>query len=170
MAALMAIGDDHHLAGARTRARACPSASSSAKQRVVSWLATRAHWPRWMRATGAWFIGAIAGPIVDFFGRYGLGLGLLIFAFISTYRLTDYVMGTMTNPFYIDMGFTLKRDRRASSKFFGWPATLVGAVVGGAHRREARTHQGRCCSAACLIIISNVFYADLRRLRLPRAA
>ena len=53
----------------------------------------------WARALLApWFIGAVGrGPIIDFFSRYGLGLGVLIFAFISAYRLTDYAMGTMTN-------------------------------------------------------------------------
>ena len=75
-------------------------------------------------------MGAAVGPIVDFFGRYGLSLGSLIFAFISTYRLTDYVMGTMTNTFYIDMGFSLT-EIGVVAKFFGWPSTLVGAVLGG---------------------------------------
>ncbi len=74
--------------------------------------------------------GAVVGPLLDFFTRYGVGLALLIFAFISTYRLTDYVMGTMTNTFYIDMGFTLT-EVGVVAKFFGWPSTLVGAVVGG---------------------------------------
>src|SRR4051794_24492686 len=83
--------------------------SERREHRITEWLAARAHWPRWMQSAGAWFMGAVAGPIVDFFGRYGLGLGLLIFAFISTYRLTDYVSGTMANTFYIDMGFKLEQ-------------------------------------------------------------
>jgi len=127
------------------------------EERVVEWLAARAHWPRWMRATGAWFVEAIAGPVIDFFGRYGLALGLLIFAFISTYRLTDYVMGVMTNPFYIDMGFTLK-EVGVVAKFFGWPSTLVGAVIGGIIVAKVGRIKGLLLGSV-LVILSNVFYA-----------
>jgi PAT family beta-lactamase induction signal transducer AmpG len=125
--------------------------------RVVHWLAARAHWPKWLRAAGAWFIGAAAGPVMDFFGRYGLGLGLLIFAFISTYRLTDYVMGTMTNPFYIDMGFSVT-EVGVVAKFFGWPSTLVGAVVGGVLVAKVGRIKGLLLGSV-LVIVSNVFYA-----------
>jgi PAT family beta-lactamase induction signal transducer AmpG len=125
--------------------------------RVVDWLAARAHWPKWLRAAGAWFIGAAAGPVMDFFGRYGLGLGLLIFAFISTYRLTDYVMGTMTNPFYIDMGFSVT-EVGVVAKFFGWPSTLVGAVVGGVLVAKVGRIKGLLLGSV-LVIVSNVFYA-----------
>jgi PAT family beta-lactamase induction signal transducer AmpG len=137
-----------------------PTISETALQReerVIEWLSTRAHWPRWMRATGAWFMGAIAGPVIDFFGRYGLKLGLLIFAFISTYRLTDYVMGTMTNTFYIDMGFTLK-EVGVVAKFFGWPSTLVGAVVGGIIVAKVGRIRGLLLGSL-LVIASNIFYA-----------
>jgi PAT family beta-lactamase induction signal transducer AmpG len=128
------------------------------EQRVVDWLAARAHWPPWMQKAGAWFIGAVLGPILDFFGRYGLGLALTIFAFISTYRLTDYVMGTMTNTFYIDMGFTLT-EVGVVAKFFGWPSTLVGAVLGGILVAKIGTLRGLFLGSV-LIIISNIFYAS----------
>jgi PAT family beta-lactamase induction signal transducer AmpG len=128
------------------------------EQRVVDWLAARAHWPPWMQQAGAWFIGAVLGPILDFFGRYGLGLALTIFAFISTYRLTDYVMGTMTNTFYIDMGFTLT-EVGVVAKFFGWPSTLVGAVLGGILVAKIGTLRGLFLGSV-LIIISNIFYAS----------
>jgi PAT family beta-lactamase induction signal transducer AmpG len=132
-------------------------AADRREQRVTDWLARRAHWPRWMQAAGAWFVGAVAGPVVDFFGRYGLGLGLLIFAFISTYRLTDYVGGTMANTFYIDMGFTLE-EVGVIAKFFGWPSTLVGAVVGGVLVARLGRIRGLLLGSA-LVILSNLFYA-----------
>jgi PAT family beta-lactamase induction signal transducer AmpG len=125
--------------------------------RVSDWLAHRAHWPQWSQDAGAWFYGAVGAPLVDFFKRYGLGLGLVIFAFISTYRLTDYVMGTMTNTFYIDMGFTLT-EVGVIAKFFGWPSTLVGAVLGGVIVAKIGTIRGLFLGSI-LIIISNVFYA-----------
>ncbi len=136
---------------------AAGESSAAREQRVVEWLRLRAHWPKWMQVTGAWFTGAVAGPVLDFFGRYGLGLGLLIFAFISTYRLTDYVMGTMTNTFYIDMGFSLQ-EVGVIAKFFGWPSTLVGAVLGGVIVAKVGRLKGLLLGSV-LIIISNVFYA-----------
>jgi MFS transporter, PAT family, beta-lactamase induction signal transducer AmpG len=132
-------------------------ATEEREQRVVNWLARRAHWPQWAQRSGAWFMGAAVGPIVDFFGRYGLTLGLMIFAFISTYRLTDYVMGTMTNTFYIDMGFSLT-EIGVVAKFFGWPSTLVGAVLGGVIVAKIGRIRGLLLGSV-LIIISNIFYA-----------
>jgi PAT family beta-lactamase induction signal transducer AmpG len=137
--------------------RAITQASEEREHRVTDWLAKRAHWPAWMQRFGAWFMGAAIGPIIDFFGRYGLGLGLLIFAFISTYRLTDYVMGTMTNTFYIDMGFSVT-EVGVVAKFFGWPSTLVGAVVGGVIVAKIGTIRGLLLGSV-LVIISNIFYA-----------
>jgi PAT family beta-lactamase induction signal transducer AmpG len=156
MASLVSIGVITTLL-IREPVRAISESVQQREERVVAWLASRAHWPRWMRATGAWFMGAIAGPVVDFFGRYGLGLGLLIFAFISTYRLTDYVMGVMTNPFYIDMGFTVT-EVGVIAKFFGWPSTLVGAVVGGIIVAKVGRIRGLLLGSV-LVILSNIFYA-----------
>ncbi|HKQ82760.1 MAG TPA: MFS transporter [Steroidobacteraceae bacterium] len=104
--------------------------SAEAEHRVTAWVAERAHWPDWLRNAGAWFMAAIVGPIADFFTRYGLRLGLLIFAFIGSYRLTDYAMGVMANPFYLDHGYTLKQVA-AVVKGFGLIASMVGVVIGG---------------------------------------
>src|SRR6185503_4208112 len=106
------------------------SDSEAREQRVIDWIAARAHWPPWMQNVGAWIVGAIVGPIANFFGRFGLGLGLLIFAFIGVYRLTDFAMGVMTNPFYIDIGFTLT-EIAAVIKIFGLLSALAGVFIGG---------------------------------------
>jgi MFS transporter, PAT family, beta-lactamase induction signal transducer AmpG len=156
MAALVSIGIVTTFL-VREPARVISTATENREHRVIDWLAERSHWPSWAQKTGAWFMGAVVGPVVDFFGRYGLGLGLMIFAFISTYRLTDYVMGTMTNTFYIDMGFSLM-DVGWVAKFFGWPSTLVGAVVGGLLvARLGRIHG--LLLGSVLVILSNIFYA-----------
>lgn len=156
MAALMGIGVVTTFL-VREPARMISAASEAREHRVTEWVNARAHWPRWLQSAGAWFMGAVIGPVVDFFGRYGLRLGLLIFAFISTYRLTDYVMGTMTGPFYVDMGFSLQ-EVGVVAKFFGWPSTLVGAVAGGVLvARLGRIHG--LLLGSVLVIISNVFYA-----------
>ncbi len=100
------------------------------EQRVVDWLARRKHWPEWLRVMGATFIGAVVCPLTDFFARYGWKLGVLLFAFVCTYRVADYAMGVMANPFYLDHGFTLKQVA-AAVKAFGLISSLTGVVVGG---------------------------------------
>ena len=132
-------------------------ASVSRILRAISWFAALIPWPQWMRTAGVWFFGSAIAPVVDFFRRYGLLLGAMIFAFISTYRLTDYVMGTMTNTFYIDMGFSVT-EVGVVAKFFGWPSTLVGAVVGGLIVAKVGRIRGLLLGSV-LVIISNIFYA-----------
>lgn len=133
-----------------------PAAQDTREQKAMDWVASHAHL-RLGGQSGSSILGTAIGAIVDFFGRYGLGLGLLIFAFISTYRLTDYVMGTMTNTFYIDMGFSVT-EVGVVAKFFGWPSTLVGAVVGGVIVAKIGTMRGLLLGSV-LVIISNIFYA-----------
>jgi PAT family beta-lactamase induction signal transducer AmpG len=67
------------------------------------------------------------------------------------------VAGVMTNTFYIDMGFTVTQVG-VIAKFFGWPSTLVGAVLGGVLVARLGRIQGLLLGSV-LVIISNVFYA-----------
>jgi PAT family beta-lactamase induction signal transducer AmpG len=156
MAALMGIGVITTFL-VREPIRVIGESAEQREHRMTVWLAERAHWPRWLRASGEWFMGAVAGPIVDFFGRYGLGLGLMIFAFIASYRLTDYVSGTMANTFYIDIGYSVA-EIGVIAKFFGWPSTLVGAVLGGVLVAKIGRIRGLLLGSV-LVILSNVFYA-----------
>jgi len=128
------------------------------EQRVMKWVRDHAHLPAWVQRAGTSFFGPAVGAIVDFFGRYGLALGLLIFAFISSYRLTDYVSGVMANTFYIDLGFSLE-EVGVVAKFFGWPSTLVGAVVGGLIVAKVGRMRGLLLGSV-LVIISNIFYGS----------
>ena len=100
------------------------------EQRVVEWLERRAHWPQAARNAGAWVIGAIVCPFTDFISRYGGRLAILILAFIGSYRLADFTMGVMTNPFYIDMGYSLK-EIAAIAKGVAIIMSLIGVVLGG---------------------------------------
>jgi PAT family beta-lactamase induction signal transducer AmpG len=109
---------------------AAPADAGSREQRAVDWVARNAHLPHWLRAAGAWFVDAVVCPLVDFFSRYGLALGVLIFVFIGTYRLTDFAMGVMSNPFYLDKGFTLK-EIAAVVKGIGLFMGILGVILGG---------------------------------------
>jgi PAT family beta-lactamase induction signal transducer AmpG len=129
MAALVGIGMLATLL-AKEPTAAVERQSLMQEQRVVEWLAARPNWPSWLRTLGANFVGAVVCPLTDFFARHGLATGALLFAFICSYRLTDYAMGVMANPFYLDHGFTLK-EVAAVVKGFGLAASLTGVVVGG---------------------------------------
>ena len=67
---------------------------------------------------------------MDFFTRYGVKLATLTLAFIACYRLADFTMGVMTNPFYLDIGFTLK-EIAAIAKGFGVVWSILGTLLGG---------------------------------------
>ena len=85
--------------------------------------------PRPIAKVVGWFGFVCVRPIADFFYRYRWH-ALAILLLIATYRISDVVMGVMSNPFYRDMGFT-KEEVAAVSKIFGVVMTLVGTFIGG---------------------------------------
>ncbi len=72
---------------------------------------------------------AIILPFSSFWKRYHL-IAILAILLISSYRITDYVLGVMANPFYIDLGLS-KTQIAASIKTFGPIFTLLGAFCAG---------------------------------------
>lgn len=102
----------------------------ASEERVVRWLEARAHWPQALRSAGATFIGAVVCPLTDFIARYGLTLALSILFFMGSYRLTEFTMGPMANPFYVDHHYTLDQIAKVV-KLFGLPMSMVGVVVAG---------------------------------------
>ncbi len=76
-----------------------------------------------------WAHAAILSPFVDFIQRYKWQ-ALLMLALIALYRISDVVLGVMSNPFYQEMGFT-KDEVATVSKVYGVIMTLVGAALGG---------------------------------------
>lgn len=69
-------------------------------------------------------------PIKDFFFRYGGKTALLLLVLIGFYRLSDIVLGVVSNVFYLDMGFS-KNVIAGVTKTFGLAMTLVGGFLGG---------------------------------------
>ncbi|WP_447957905.1 AmpG family muropeptide MFS transporter [Vreelandella sp. EE7] len=85
--------------------------------------------PKWRRRLVAWAIGAVVCPFIDFFRRFGVkALGLL--AFIAVFRISDLAMGSMANPLYIDLGFSLETIA-AVTNIFGIAMSIAGGVLGG---------------------------------------
>ncbi len=69
-------------------------------------------------------------PIKDFFSRYGAKTALLLLVLIGFYRVSDVVLGIVSNVFYLDMGFS-KNVIAGVTKTFGLAMTLTGGFVGG---------------------------------------
>jgi PAT family beta-lactamase induction signal transducer AmpG len=84
--------------------------------------------PEGERQIAGFFRKAVIAPFRDFMTRPGW---LAILVFIMLYKLGDAYLGTMANPFYIDMGFT-DIEVAAISKGFGLASTIIGALIGGA--------------------------------------
>jgi len=129
------------------------------EQRVIDWLERKAHWPATMRQAGSWFVGAVVCPFVDFFTRYGKRLAVLMLAFIASYRLTDFTMGVMANPFYLDVGYTLK-EIAAVAKLFGLIASIVGVLVGGLAVARLGTVRSLALGSIA-VIVSNLMFMTL---------
>lgn len=70
-----------------------------------------------------------AEPMADFFRRYGK-LALLILTLVGFYRVSDIVLGVISNVFYQDMGFT-KHQIADITKTFGLLMTILGGFLGG---------------------------------------
>lgn len=72
---------------------------------------------------------AVVGPFIMFFTEHGNKALLLLFA-ISLYRLPDFIMGPMVNPFYLDLG--LSGDAIGAMRAgVGLWATVAGVAVAG---------------------------------------
>jgi len=69
-------------------------------------------------------------PVRDFFERYGLSLAWLLLALIGLYRISDIVLGVISNVFYLDMGFS-KDEIATAVKIFGVLMTIIGGFLGG---------------------------------------
>ena len=85
------------------------------------------------RETPLWtprgFFDAVVGPFLAFFRAHGW-LALVMLAAISLYRVPDFLMGPMANPYYHDLGLTKQTvgEMRVS---IGLVATFVGIAAGG---------------------------------------
>ena len=75
------------------------------------------------------FLDAVVGPFVAFFSTYKW-LALLMLGMISLYRIPDFVMGPMANPFYHDLG--LSKDVVGTVRgTVGLIFSLLGIAAGG---------------------------------------
>ena len=82
--------------------------------------------PLWSRRG---LVDALVGPFVDFFAKHRT-TGLLILLAVALYRLPDFVMGPMYNPYYHDLG--ISKDTVAVVRgSFGLVFTFLGLGAAG---------------------------------------
>ncbi len=72
---------------------------------------------------------AVIGPFVAFFREHRQA-ALLMLAAISVYRLADFIMGPMNNPFYVDLGLTEQIVGSVRSSV-GLVASFIGIALAG---------------------------------------
>jgi PAT family beta-lactamase induction signal transducer AmpG len=164
MAALGGVGIITTLLIREPRVRLSPTALQR-EARAIDWLERNAHWPQWLRHAGEWFIGAVVCPLTDFFQRYGARLAILTLVFVGVYRLTEFTMGSMANPFYIDQGYTLQQVAKVV-KVYGLLMSLLGVVAAGAF--VAKFGMTRALAlGSVLLIASNLGFAALAATHEP---
>ena len=69
-------------------------------------------------------------PVLDFFARYGARTAWLLLALVGLYRISDIVLGVISNVFYQDLGFS-KVEIAQAVKTFGVVVSIVGGFWGG---------------------------------------
>ncbi len=98
-----------------------------AREPVATVIAATTPHPSLLTAQG--LFDALVGPFLAFFRQHG-SWALLILLTISLYRLPDFVMGPMANPFYADLGIA-KETVGAVRGSVGLIATIVGIAAAG---------------------------------------
>jgi PAT family beta-lactamase induction signal transducer AmpG len=107
-----------------------PNSVTLAQEAAVDRIIERQSWlPEVLRLFGEWFYGAVISPFADFIRRYRWH-AVLILALIATYRISDVVLGVISQVFYVDQGFT-KGEVAIIANVLGVIMTLLGAVIGG---------------------------------------
>lgn len=162
MAALMGIGVLTSLMIAEPAAT-IDRATIAQEQRVVDFLQRSAHWPAALRSAVAWLIGAVVCPFLDFFQRNGWRSAALILALLVCYRLNYMTMGVMANPFYLDLGYTLKQIA-AITKVYGILMTLGGGLLAGLLITRYGMHRTLLLGLV-LLSAANLVYAQMATIK-----
>jgi PAT family beta-lactamase induction signal transducer AmpG len=106
----------------------------------------------------SWFRHSVIDPFGDFISRFGR-FAIVLLIFVSLYRISDYVLGILANPFYLDIGFT-KSQVATIAKVYGAWVTIAGIGLGG--WSVLRFGVARCIVTATILICStNLFFAAM---------
>jgi len=78
----------------------------------------------------SWLGSTVLMPLLSFFQKNGLKMGLAILSFIFLFKIGEAFMGRMSIVFYQEVGFS-KSDIALYSKGLGWITTVVFTLLGG---------------------------------------
>lgn len=101
--------------------------SSAREDKAREYLNAHPRLNGWQANTLSWLYGAVICPFSDFMSRRGWLISIMI---MLTYKLSDNLVGNMTNIFYDDMGFS-KAEIAGASKVFGMANSIIGGFIGG---------------------------------------
>lgn len=107
---------------------------------------------------GSWFVASVVEPLADFVRRFGK-FAIVLLVFVSFYRISDYVLGILANPFYLDIGYS-KSQIATVAKVYGAWVTIAGIGMGG--WAVLKFGVARCVVTATILIAStNLFFAAM---------
>ena len=78
----------------------------------------------------SWLASTILMPLLSFFQKNGLKMGIAILSFIFLFKIGEAFMGKMSIIFYKEVGFS-KSDIALYSKGLGWITTVAFTLLGG---------------------------------------
>lgn len=107
-----------------------------------------------------WLRQAVFEPFADFFARNGAGTAAVILLFIMLYKLGDALLGALTSPFYVELGFQ-KTEIATIAKSWGLVATLVGVFLGGLVVRRLGIINGLWVCGVAQMVSNLVYIAQL---------
>ena len=78
----------------------------------------------------AWVYGTVLEPLLSFFKKNGITIGIYIISFIFLFKIGEAFLGRMSIVFYKEIGFS-KSDIALYSKGIGWITTVCFTLIGG---------------------------------------
>ena len=97
------------------------------EEKADEFLHSHSKLPKAVATLLSWLYGAVVCPFIDFIQKRSWFAMIMLMIF---YKLGDHLIGTMSNIFYTDLGFT-KTEIANASKTFGMFASVLGSFAGG---------------------------------------
>lgn len=90
-----------------------------------------AHEIRTSVGARAWLVNAVVAPFGAFAEAHGRHTWIWLLVFVALYRVADGFISFMTNPFYLEIGYSLAQIGSVA-KLYGFAAAVLGGFVGAA--------------------------------------
>lgn len=103
-----------------------------------------------------WVKEAVVAPFSEFMSRR---YWVSILLFLILYKLGDAFLSNMTNPFYLEMGFS-KMEIASVTKVFGLVALLVGLFLGGVANARYGIMKGMLICGVIHVVANLIFIAQ----------